>query len=258
MSKNVKLYSFNIVTVALVAFIGLFTANVVRGQNPRTIDVKINVRIAGEDYYFFRPCHYYDAGIEGGSTWINGNLVTRGNKYLSHIAVGGTIIIVDGTLITTQGLTYPNSISHNGQNYATASVVNAYWKHHVYRDYDEELTGADPSKNCHGYSTGKGVWLDDFTTLMADDYDYCLFGIDLTSGAIVGTSGFGYGDHSILVESVTPTGNPLVKRVVSISEKCRDSGVYRAYIDQPVAWYEIVEIDVPLGDSLSGFYKRKQ
>jgi hypothetical protein len=80
--------------------------------------------------------------------------------------------------------------------------------------------------NCHGYSTGKGYWLNDFDLLMKDDYTKCFCVGDLATNAVYGSSA-----HSIKIAGVNITATPYQ---ITTREKYRDSGVYERQIS-PVA-----------------------
>ena len=147
--------------------------------------------------------------------------------------------------------------------------VDRYWDHHKYGDYDKTwdpavTTGADPSMNCHGYSTEKNIWLEDFTYLMDDDYVYHLLPYNLADGAIAGHSGpvyfigggYAYVDHSIKIEKVQLTVVPLGGKITKISEKFRDSGVYEAITNLQFDSVSVVEFSLPSA-GFRGYYIKK-
>jgi len=93
---------------------------------------------------------------------------------------------------------------------------------------------------------------------MTDDYKKFFLGRDLASGAIAGESSpFGM-DHSIKIEVVEAVlfqvgAAPLAMKIVSTSEKYRDSGVYRKVLNQEFDVNDSVYLSIPSG-SFYGFY----
>jgi len=249
--------SFKTVTVAFVAIVVLFAHSVAWGQNPKQTSVMIYY---GFSMSFPQPCYLYDASVEEksvvpGSTWGNSKLITSKGRYLTHIA--------EGTL------TYPaDPFEHYGSLLDPSVVwnVNFYWDQYLYRPYPgwfhiygvehpdnyDKVTGPDPSRNCHGYSTGKDVDLWDFMRLMEDDYTPIEEAGDLVAGAIVGRAGYlnngNWYSHSIRIDEIDPVfdqGNIVKMKVVRISEKWRDSGVYTKVPNQVFFADAPVELELP-------------
>ncbi|MDR0328112.1 MAG: hypothetical protein LBI05_07455 [Planctomycetaceae bacterium] len=222
------------------------------------------MEIYSADVFFYRSCDYYDANKElmhvspakPGDTWTtNPNLVTSEHKpnasppvyrFLSHIK--------EGTL------TYPPSpFTYYGHTFDVVSSVDAYWNAFYSSAYYDKVSGPDPSMNCHGYTTGKNVWLDDCPRLLADDYVFSLFASALANNAIAATNGFSGpygGDHSVKIDQVTPTAGQLGTMITKISEKCRDSGIYEANVSLSYSWLDIVSFNLPTGH-FAGFYLPK-
>ena len=267
MSKSNNLKPFLSVAVSLALFASMFTSSVAWGQNPqeRSTDIHMRIQLATGgwlDVVWSVPIDYYNGWAERGTTWSNTNLVTSKHdplnnpRYLSHIRVGS--------------LAYPNSItvSRHGlifflDNAAIMAAVDEYWDYHVYGSYEKTWDpattyGADPSKNCHGYSTGKGVWLDDFEVLMQDDYLDLSRAQYLIPGAIIGDN-----RHSIKINEVCSALSPFSFKIVSISEKYRDSGIYKKVINQTFFWNDPVRLHnppnavLPTAAGYQGFYRHR-
>ena len=251
MSKNINPMLCNIVIVALLSFTTFLTCSTAWGQQQPTPNVGVKIYFRGDnvDGSATCLCSIYTAS-SGNPLTTSKHSLPNNPRYLEHVAPGSLSYPEYGVPIY-----HPYPVGYKTYTDVPA-VIDAFWEYYFYGDYDEKISGADPSKNCHGYSTGTDVWLNDFTKLMSDDYTYYLFSYDLADGAIVGASSFGYGDHSIKIDTVVPAVSPMGKIVTSISEKCRDSGCYRAYLNQKIDWYESVKLNVPLGGSFQGFWKK--
>jgi len=273
---------FKIVATTLVAFAVLLTNSTAWGQLVSPRDISVSIGYISTDCYthtgyysggttgyfadwihfFPRTCTYYDGNVANtGNTWNNSNLITSKGRYLSHIEPG-TLTHPPSPYEYTTG-TSPYHTDHVLND--VPAVIEAYWRNNGYSSYTK-VSGPDPSRNCHGYSTGKNVWLDDFKKLMDDDYSYIKRAEFLWSGAIVGAQvfgpgGFPYYDHSIRIDGVDLSNSPLSFKIVSIREKCRDSGMYEKIINKTFRFGIDVELDswdVPmLNGSLEGFYLEK-
>ena len=259
---------FKNTAITLGAFITLLACSTAWGQMGNTNDKWVEITCLFSQTFSIKG-GYYDGNVEAasanpGSTWTaNPRLVTSKHapnatppvyRFISHFT--------EGTLVYP--LTYDDPFGSG--TWLTAEAVDFYWDYYHYRPYAHipdhpttynKVTGPDPSKNCHGYSTRKNVWLD-MTHLLTDDYKCIDEAEDLVSDAVV----FGYGtflnngqsiDHSIRIDDVVPIytfvpgqGDVLVKmKVVSISEKFRDSGVYSKVLNQTFNANEEVILDIP-------------
>ncbi|GHT43207.1 hypothetical protein FACS189443_6880 [Planctomycetales bacterium] len=198
MQKKTNLHLFKTVAVTLFVVATVLLNSVAWGQQ-----IRICARIGNQDIFFYRPCTVSSSD----SSYTTEKHTTANPRFLSHI--------VPGTL------TYPSSVSYNGQTCNTVDAVDAFWEYHVFAGYSK-ISGATPSQNCHGYSTGKGRWLSDFQKLIDDDWTPHSFVDDLVSGAVYGNSG-----HSVRIDAVILIVTQTRTRYeVETSQKYRDSGVY--------------------------------
>jgi len=268
---------FKNVAITLVAFIALLANSTAWGQLGNTNDKWLEIICLFSQTFSIKG-GYYDGNVEAasanpGSTWTtNPNLVTSKHapnatppvyRFISHYK--------EGTL--AYPLTYDDPFGSG--TWQTTEAVDFYWDYYHYRPYAhvpnhpstyEKVTGPDPSMNCHGYSTEKNVWLN-ITYLLADDYQSIDKAKYLVSDAVV----FGYGtflnngqsiDHSIRIDDVESIyvcvpgkGNELAEiKVVSISEKFRDSGVYSKVLNQSFDPEKSVKLNIPSAVGIEGCY----
>jgi len=258
---------FKNVAITLVTFVVLLANGAAWGQNPIPATVPIYYTCDNQWRYSFPlSCQVYDGNVEAasanpGSTWTaDPNFVTSKHapnatppvyRFLSHIKPG-TLVHPPSSYLYSVG-TPPNDTLYYIDN--VISAVAQYWNDDPYSSYSW-VSGPDPSMNCHGYSTGKNVWLNDFQKLVDDDYSHTKNPLLLWSGVIVGAQDSD-NDHSIRLE-VDTSNSPLSFKVVSVNEKCRDSGVYKLIINKTF-WYGdnvvLNHSDVPtLNGALTGFY----
>jgi len=249
---------FKNVAITLVTFVVLLANGAAWGQlagNPRPTSTEIYVMVEGGMYTFYQGCSFYNAVTEDGTTWDDYvNLMTSKGlfpRFISHIAVGT--------------LNYPASVPYHsyytGPPIPVVPAVYAYWDYQLnsYNHYDEMLSGPDPSMNCHGYATEKNAWIS-IPELIVDDYKHYNIAAYLVDGAIIYDYNY---DHSTKIDEVAVTvnanGDPVMK-VVSISEKYRDSQTYKKVLNQQfLLGAPVCLSDLPVTASLSspGFYLRK-
>ena len=193
--------------------------------NPVTVNVRIHVRINNEDLYFTRTAQQYIAA-SGNPLVTSKHSLPNNPRYLVHAVPGS--------------LTYPSWVPYNGQNHATVPAVDRYREHHLYGSYTK-VSGANPSMNCHGYSTGTNVWLDDFRKLVNDDWHKRDMVADLVPGAAYGTNA-----HSIKINGIAweYENNSNVRYTVFIAEKWRDSGIYSTFFSKRVKQNPEVELNL--------------
>ena len=148
-----------------------------------------------------------------------------------------------------------------------ASDGNRFWDEEYFNPRGfTRVSGGEPilSMNCHGYSTGVGYWLDDFFVLMEHDYGTIFsnitspgaryfYGRDLADGAVYSYGDPGNNDHSGKIDSVTTevVAGEMMYIVVSISEKNRESAIYRKTVNLPFGGDDTVVIE-----GNTGFYKK--
>jgi hypothetical protein len=232
MSKKTSLFLFKNVSVVLFVVAVLFSG-IAWGQGGGTISLptktvdKVTICSlvlcpGATDYKFLQfnsaPCNQWTVAEEG--AFISNPLTDWNGKYsgagypLSNLETGGLSFPNSVVIGTIGGL--PQTIPFSAAN------VDKFWKYAMYDGYTE-ISGADLSKNCHGYSTGVGYWLQAFGRLMKDDYTkYNSIG-DLAAGAVYGVNG----GHSIKIDEADITGTQYE---ITTREKYRESGVYERKI----------------------------
>jgi len=236
MPKKINLYPFKIVTVALLALVVLLPGSTAWGQ---TNPVRHTVRVFWMVEDTFTPGTFYpdwrDCVCPGYElAYIDPNIPASWNgKYTSGGVSSGMPL---GNAVTDN--LYVADPSGNIPRPAIDPLaVDKFWNTYVYGDYDL-VSSADPSQNCHGYSTGVGYWLNDFQTLM--DYDYQTYGISnfLDKGAIFGTDA-----HSVKVCDVEDkwVNGERWFTILETHEKNRDSGVYKRTLYPPIQAGDMVE-----------------
>jgi len=269
MSKIIYLNLFKTVTVALFVFAVFLPGSIAWGQNPVphkewVVDVRVLVSSTGAVYAntsfpIYADC-YYASEEKDGTTWDDAQYTTSKHnhdsnpRYLSHFAVGG--------------LKYPDSVTvrHNRgtskliNRAAIIAAVDRYWEHRLYRrSAYNKVSSADPSMNCHGYSTGKSVVMvsDSFQKLVTDDWTKYFLVADLPpeGGAVYGND-----SHSIKIDGATWESVDAGEQYkVAISEKFRDSGVYTTSFKKKIHSNGEIELVLKnLTDTVifNHFYKR--
>lgn len=205
MPKTINLNPFKTVAVTFVAFAVVFANNVI---NPVLGAETIFARIGTVDICRDLPCSYSSSNASYVTSKHNLTSTPPNPRYLSHIVPGS--------------LTFPSSITYNGQDYAVAPAVGAFWRYHVYpAPYTVVSYNGDPSQNCHGYSTGWGIWYENFQDVVDDDWQKCVHWGDLDGGAV-----YGNGEHSVRIDEVILTLNNGIQYTVTTTEKFSESGVY--------------------------------
>jgi hypothetical protein len=249
MLKKIAENSFKTIPIVLVALAMLSIGSTAWGQtrNPvasplrlqATIMVTINGVSADRNVFVDVPCLHYESSNYPNGTW-NGKFTTFGYppQPLSNSDTSGLAYPLQG-LISSLNMVVP----------VTADNGNAFWDAY-YTPRGFTRIGAEPdlTQNCHGYSTGVGYWLNDIYTKLGYDYQTCHFAEYLANDVV-----YNYGrDHSGKVDLVTAVTVAGATRytVVTISEKCRESAVYKKLLNRTFAANDLVIIE---GNSI--YYK---
>ncbi|MDR1480748.1 MAG: hypothetical protein LBJ00_17625 [Planctomycetaceae bacterium] len=194
--------------------------------NPEIITPEVNARVlvpqSNSVYKNITPvtaaCNYYDATDTTG-TW-NNKFTSKGKRLTNG---------------ETQNLTFPlpsfeykdDSGTKHSVN-VTAADVDRYYEYEKFTAANgyTKISGASLAMNCHGYSTGLGYWMDDFDTLMSDDYTSSTTPSNLAVGAIKGDD-----SHSIKITEISTTmSGEVFYKVIKTREKFHASGVYEKAI----------------------------
>jgi len=272
MPRNFNLKSFKTVAFSLFAFAMLFSSDIVCGQQPNPyVGIVIYIRAGNENSSVTRTCSVYTAS-SGNPLITSKHNLPNNPRYLVHVAPGS--------------LTYPDSawVYHphpiGFKEYTDVpALVDARWEHEKYNlctsgqctgspsamcnGYHRDGT-ADPSKNCHGYSTGKNVWLNDFQKLVDDDWTKYFYTTNLPDlgGAVYGNDT--NPDHSIKIDGVTSKIVNLCDLLytVKISEKHRDSAIYKSAFAKTVVGQSSGEVQLNMknfagGIDIWGFFYKK-
>ena len=157
MSKN-NLKSLKIAAVALFAFIVLFAGSVAWGQtNPVSGSIPVSVRVSigplVDDFEIYVPCQAYD------STKLPWNGVnTTANRPITNFLTSNLTFPIKPSVT---GLTYDITAEHVNARFDPLHPKSAGWT---------KIGNPSMMSNCHGYSTGRGRWLNEFPKMMHDDY----------------------------------------------------------------------------------------
>ena len=160
---------FKTAIVTLFAFTVFLVNGIVWGQEPwHWDDLGIHVRYTlpgateGTNNIILIPnVKIYDGSVSTG-TW--NNVVTSKGTRLSNCETGGLYYPATHMVYySAVGTTVPYTFN-------VSPAVEEFWEYHLYGSGYTKVNGISLAQNCHGHSTGKGVWLDDFEKLMKDDY----------------------------------------------------------------------------------------
>lgn len=266
MPNNINQNQFNIIAITFFACAMLLSNNIGLGGNPvEREEYTVNVRVLVSStsgvridliFKIYGKC-YYASRENDGTTWDNAKYTTSKHdhntnpRYLSHYGEEALKYPDKETLRYKRA---PNSPSFTTTLNRTGIIdsVNKYWEYHLYKrstytpvsDATPPVAVPSPSQNCHGYSTGKGVFMvsDSFMKLMKDDWKEYELVADLPEG---GGAVYGNDSHSIRIDEVTldlDASDP--KYTVTISEKFRDSGVYKSSYTKKVSLDAEVKLDL--------------
>lgn len=162
--------------------------------------------------------------VPGKTCWCS-HYTSEGNQY-AHAHINRT---------------YPfyHDIDNDGEEdmideYATDMYYDTYYSPKGYT----RVSGANPFYNCHGYSTGKEIWIGEMNKIIQDDYEITN---SYNGYAEIGCIGTNYDSHSHKVDSfytytptptITPTSTPELL-IQQITEKNGTSGVYKKVFPYP-------------------------
>ena len=227
MPKNVNPNPFKTVAVVLFTFVALFASNIAWGQ---TLSIVVpSMQPNGTIVPVVVSCPHYPTSRDpwNGVYTTNVNPATGQKERLENLATSGLNFPVSGV-----------SAADVDRFFDTAYLSAGYTR--------DSGSGASMSSNCHGFSTGKHVWLQAFSSIQRQvDYTartQAKFLADV-EGLNPGQSLFadnivlagGSGGHSVRVNAVGRKllAGELEYQVLGTIEKYNASGLYKKEITLP-------------------------